>query len=584
MAKRLLIPMLLVLVLPMAARADVVHDALAAEMKRAGVNLHLDDTGPPYRMALTASDLDLHLTRGVWGEVLSQEDTRRRILKADVRVGSYDDDSARFGGRGGGITVPLPVDDDPTALRHAIWLGVDQAYKSALKTMSQKTAWRRTRAKEVESIPDYTAAGPVEKLAPLPPFKVDHAQTTQIAKRLSAIFKAHPEIQDALVEVGVWRVTHRYRDTEGNITRTARSLAQVEVVAKTQAVDGLPLSSFRTFYVASLEELPALSEMEKEVESLARGLVAQIKAPKVDDFDGPVLFEGDASAQLFRALLVDHLSGTTAPPPSHAFSSSGSGLSAKIGRRLFPKGWTVYDNPLRKTWRGKKLLGAFEVDEEGVLAERIPVVKNGMLKTLLMSRIPAKKIAKTNGHGRASPGGPVAGRPGNVILSAPRGVTDRALRKKLLKLARDEGYGHAYIVRRLADPGVQGPLGGEAAGRHLFSRQEVAVPIPVEMVRLDLAGRETVVRNAELKNVRIRDLRQLRDVSRVQVVYNYMNPSLNVGGPVMPAGSGPQTALPTTIVAPAFILPMVELRALEMESARPPLLERPAFSKKTLRK
>jgi hypothetical protein len=559
------------------AKMDVVDAAIKSEMDRAMKGLRLDDAGPPYRMALTVTDLSLHLVRGLWGEVLSTEDLDRRALTADVNVGSYDDDSSRFGG-GRGLTLPLPVDDDPHALRHAIWLGVDQAYKRALRQMSRKKAWRQTRMAEEDRPPDYSKVGPNTHFEKRPDFARDEAKATAIAESLSGIFKAHPQIQDALVEVGQWQVVQRYRDSEGNWTRTVRRQVQVEVVAKTQAKDGLPLSNFRTFYAESMDELPPLSSMEKDARAMAKALVAQIDAPKIKEYDGPIYFEGEAAAQLFRALLVDHLSGTTAAPPANNFASSGGGLAAKLDRRILPRGWSVIDNPLKKTWKKEKLLGSFDVDQEGAKAERVVLVKNGMLKTLLMSRIPSKKFKRTNGHGRASPGGPVAGRPGNVIVLAPGGKTQNALKRRLLKLASEEGYKHAYIVRRLADPGIQGPLGGEAAGRHLFGNQEVAVPLPVEMVKLDLRGKETPVRSAEIKSLRLRDLRQIRDVSKDKIVVNFMNPALNVGGPNMPAGSGPQTSLPTSLVVPEVILPMVELRPLEMESERPPLLDRPTFA------
>jgi len=53
-----------------------------------------------------------------------------------VRIGDYKQDS--YFGRGQGESSILPLDDDPIALRHQIWLATDDAYKAAGQALAEK--------------------------------------------------------------------------------------------------------------------------------------------------------------------------------------------------------------------------------------------------------------------------------------------------------------------------------------------------------------------------------------------------------------------------------------------------------------
>ena len=60
------------------------------------------------------------------------------MARVTVRVGDYKTDSS--GGRGDGALELAALDDDPIALRSALWAATDTAYKSALAAYAQKQA------------------------------------------------------------------------------------------------------------------------------------------------------------------------------------------------------------------------------------------------------------------------------------------------------------------------------------------------------------------------------------------------------------------------------------------------------------
>jgi hypothetical protein len=65
-----------------------------------------------------------------------------------------------------------------------------------------------------------------------------------------------------------------------------------------------------------------------------------------------------------------------------------------------------------------QLIGGYKIGDEGVAAQRIDVVKNGVLKTLLTSRIPSANNQTSNGHARrTADGGAFRGSAANLFVT-----------------------------------------------------------------------------------------------------------------------------------------------------------------------
>ena len=73
-----------------------------------------------------------------FGAVRESQRVRYRVLRVVVRIGDYKQDS--YYGIGMGETNILPLDNDPIALRHQIWLATDDAYKEAVRGVTEKQA------------------------------------------------------------------------------------------------------------------------------------------------------------------------------------------------------------------------------------------------------------------------------------------------------------------------------------------------------------------------------------------------------------------------------------------------------------
>src|SRR5205823_7622667 len=67
------------------------------------------------------------------------------------------------------------------------------------------------------------------------------------------------------------------------------------------------------------------------------------------------------------------------------------------------------------------------------------VIKDGVLKNFLMSRMPIKNFSESNGHGRNQPGLMPTGRQGNLIVTSTQTVPETQMRQKLVDEVKKQG-------------------------------------------------------------------------------------------------------------------------------------------------
>ena len=94
-------------------------------------------------------------------------------------------------------------------------------------------------------------------------------------------------------------------NSAGSTIEDGANLLRIEIVARTQADDGMVLADHASFASRSFEDLPSTEVLTKAAKELAVRLEKLRVAPVVDDYAGPVLFEGKAAPQLLRFLLAD---------------------------------------------------------------------------------------------------------------------------------------------------------------------------------------------------------------------------------------------------------------------------------------
>jgi predicted Zn-dependent protease len=543
-----------------------VRKAMEDELARSMKDLHMGDDEPrPYFIAYTISDLNQATTSATLGATTAAHAYRGRLLRTEIRVGDANFDNSNF--EGGTQVESIPIEDDYAALRREIWLRSDEAYKNAVETLARKrsAAAGQAAADEDDGIADFSPQASARVEVPFTAGPADPEALRETVRKLSQILASYPEIYGSHVTGTTAVVRRRLATSEGTWVDDSQRTVRVDVVADTQADDGMKLKSFVPFSALEPSGLPPFAEMEKAVRAMAKELVAVRHAPVATSGAGAVLFEGPAAAQIIKMLIGDQLGGT--PPPKTASAASDDGqqsvLANKIGQRVAAPILSLVDDPLLAAAPGKApVFGGYRFDDEGVPAQRVSLIEKGVLKSLLMSRTPRKEIAKSNGHGRAPRFAGVRAHVGTLVLTGEKARKRSELIAELGKIAKGGGV-TTYIVRLLDDGSIPGDLDDLTALFSFGGGSHGPPPLRPLIVYKLSQGKETLVRGVTLENLLPRSFKEVSATGNEPVVYNYLD------------GGGGFSGVPSTIIAPALLFPDVDVRRQPGKHRKPPVYPSP---------
>jgi TldD protein len=467
---------------------DPTLKAMQAELDREKTQLVLQDMQRPFFIEYRMDDINTFEAVANYGALIREEGGRQRILRVTVRVGNYKLDSST--GRGEGTVVLAPSDSDPDALRYALWSATDEAYKNALRAYSAKEAalkrFQSTRAED-----DFAQVKPVTHIAPLVKLDIDRNEWKKRIIDASGLYATDPEVKSFAehVQYSTSNVRglamNRYLvNTEGTVVRQGYTGYSAMVSLGGQATDGMAIARDNGSTAAEAKDLESASAFHKRVIDDLKSLEALRNAPLVaaEDYHGPVLFSGDAATDVFTRVFVP---GVEAERPELGTTARTTGpYNTSYKSRVLPELLSVTDDPLQTKFEGKPLLGAYEVDDEGVPAQSVDIVSNGTLQNYLIGREPIKDFPSSNGHGRAAPAQAAHARVGVLIVKPKETVPAAELNKKLLEMAKDRGT-DVYAVETMG--------GNEVTPRLLY--------------RVHPDGTRQLVRGAAFDEVDARSLR-----------------------------------------------------------------------------
>ena len=253
------------------------------------------------------------------------------------------------------------------------------------------------------------------------------------------------------------------------------------------ADDGMEVQNYYAKYVARPADLPSAEEASKSLAAAGNELVALRSSPLVPDYTGPMLFDAPAAGSLLAQILPPSLSGARGPLSMlPRFDEMMQGLggrsewTGRVGTRVLPNGVSLVDDPTVGAYQGKPVIGGYDVDDEGVRAQRVSIVDNGILKDLLMSRRPGPESYGSNGHARSALLSDSHALPSNLIFESNAAQSPADLKKKFLSLCKDDGHEWCIEVRRMDNPAISSvrqedfnETVGATGGRN-FERRTVA--------------------------------------------------------------------------------------------------------------
>jgi predicted Zn-dependent protease len=520
------------------AEKDPVLKAMLEELDRSMSQLQLPGFSKPFFIQYRIEEVDEFETKAEYGASEGSTRHRDRVARVTVRTGDYKTDSS--GERGDGSLELAGLDDDPIALRSALWQATDQAYKAALAAYAQKQA----ELKQVQTPPqadDFSHENPVISLAEPARLLVDEDAWTERVARASGLYRTDETVKAGAAGVQYSTASFRARvkttwlaNSEGTIVRKTATEFDETFGVGTQADDGMRLD--RSFASSG----PALTDLDPE-EKFNRHALDEIaslstlrKAPVVEEeYHGPLLLSADAGADTFMSLLGGAVVATR--PRLGTEARTNGPFASSFQARVLPEFLDVVDDPELKSYDGKGLLGAYGVDDEGVPAQAVKLVADGRLENYLIGREPVRDFPQSNGHGRAGVTGAPRPTIGVLKISAGNGLSGEELNQKLLQMAKDRGLKSVYFVET---------MGGELTPRLLY--------------RVNLDGTRELVRGAVLDDI---DQRALR--SSVEAAGNTLWVANYYGD------------VPQTVLAPALLLDDATVRRANEKNDKLPFYPPP---------
>jgi TldD protein len=471
-----------------ASAADPLLAAMQAELAREKELLVLPGMQRPYFMEYRLEDIHEYEAVANYGAVTAESETRQRVVRVQVRIGDYTSDSSSA--RGDGSLALAPTDNDAAALRFALWSATDEAYKNALRAYATKQA----ALKQYQNPPtanDFTPVKPVVRVEPLLKLDVDRADWKKRLADASGLFAAAPEVKGFAADVQYSSATlnalvvNRYTvNTDGTVLRHGYSGYSDSIAVGGQAADGMQLGRSNGSTATAAAGLESWAALRQRTIDNLKSFNELRNAPIFDaeDYHGPVLFSGDAAADVINRLFVPNVEADR--PDMGTMARTQGAYQSSLHSPVLPAFLSVVDDPTLHEFDGHTLVGAYSVDDEGVPVNPVTVVDHGKLVDYLIGREPVKDFPESNGHGRAAPGQAEHSRSGVLMVKDVEPLTTEQMRAKLLSLAKDQDR-DVYEVQTLA--------GGDLTPRLLY--------------RVSPDGKRTLVRGAVFDELDQRSLR-----------------------------------------------------------------------------
>jgi len=531
---------------------DVLLTTVEKELHRGQSELAKQDPAP-YFTSYNVVDGETLVIMSAEGGVLTSSLTRRRSADVSMRIGTPSLDNTHDQERLSGITSgQLPERDDPDAIARVLWKLTYEEYRKARQAFTNVKTKTAVRAKDEDDSPDFSQEKPSTYIqeTPLPPFP-DQKVWEELARRYSAAFRAYPQVEEALVFLSADRSRSYLVSTEGTKIVTHNAIFRIVIEAETRADDGMQLMRVETFQFSDPAQAPSEAEVAASVKKMAADLAALRAAPLAEPYNGPALLSGRAAAVFFHEVLGHRVEGQR-----QRGRDEGQTFTKKVNEKIMPEFLSVTDDPTMRTLGNTELSGFYRFDDEGLPATRVEVVKDGILKSFLMGRLPVKNFSNSNGHGRGEAGRMPVGRQGNLIVTSSKTIPDSQLRARFIDEIKKQGKPYGLYFED-----IQG-------GFTLTTREtpQAFQVLPVMVWRVYADGRpDELVRGVDIVGTPLTVLTQIAATGDTTSVFNG----------ICGAESG---SVPVSAAAPAMLFSEMEVQKRKYGDTRPPILPPPAVS------
>lgn len=474
---------------------------------------------PPYYVDYQVSDIEFVRISSSFGSLIQSDHERSRILKTNVRLGDYQFDNTHRTEQSGipdyesydmggidGYTL-LPLDNNANAVKFTIWQSTEGAYRAAL---DQYRYIRSPTTKPLAtSVPDFSKEQPskyFEKANETLQNSFDKKAWEDQTRSYSSLFLTNKDLVTGEVLLSAIQQRDYFVSSEGSEVVQNSTHFYVYVMGSIRASDGDILPLHKTYFGFSADQLPGREVIERDIRELIAKLEALKTAPVAEPYTGPAILHAQAAGVFFHEIFGHRIEG-------HRLKDEmdGQTFRAQVKEQVLPSSISVTFDPTVSSVDDKLLNGHYKFDNEGIRAQRVKAVENGILKQFLMSRTPLDNFVHSNGHGRSSPGVRTVSRQSNLIVESTKSNSMEDLRKLLIRECRRQGRKYGYLFRDV--------MGG-------FTNTDRVTPnafniFPTEVYRIYADGRpDELVRGVDLIGTPLAMFAEIMATGKEREVFN----------------------------------------------------------------
>jgi len=539
-------------------KRSVMLDAMTAELSRSMEQFKKLQT-PPYFLSYEVVETETSTISGSFGTlVASSPPSRRRQVGIDLRVGSYELDNTRP--IRGAMPIfndqfnmyPMPVEDDPAAIRALLWYYTDQRYKRAVEQLISVKTNVKVKAEETDKSGDFSPAkAEVYHDSDPPNLQVDRKLWEDKVRKYTAPFQRYGNIYSANSTFTAEKETRWFVSSDGASIQTGQTAYRLSVSAFAKASDGMELPLMEHMYSPTLNGLPKDEAVLEKVQQMTKNLMALKLAPVMEPYVGPAILSPRATGVIFHEIFGHRIEGQREKREGQSQT-----FRDKVGQKVLPEFISVFSDPTQTKAGTTELAGTYKFDNEGVKARRVTIVENGVLKNFLMSRLPLDHFPESNGHGRRAAGYNVAGRQSNLMVVASKTVTPAELKNQLIEEVKKRNLPYGLYFEDIAG-------GFTSVGRNVPNFFSV---IPTMVYRIYPDGHEELVRGVDLIGTALTTFNKILAADNQYAAFNG----------ICGAESGP---VPVSAGGPGLLFSEIEVQKKPKSQELSPILAPPSDDK-----
>lgn len=541
---------------------DPLVEIMKEEVERE-MNLLKYEDFPPYFIDYRINEIKSYTVSSSFGSIVSEGENFGRVLTTSVRVGDYKLDNTREvdgenpydQGLGRMGTFQIPFENEADAIKQVLWHATENEYRAAVATYHAVQGKMNLQTRQASSVPDFSKEAPTVYIEePITNFDsfFETEQMKNKIKKLSSIFLDDQAIFAGNVDFEFWVERKYYVNSEGANIAQNQTFANMQISGAIKADDGSVMPLLKSYFTFTPEAFPSDEVLESEIKELIIKLKKLKSAPIAEAYSGPAILSAQAAGVFFHEIFGHRIEG-------HRLKSDVDGQTfvGKQGESILPDNLTIISDPTLTKLGDVDLIGFYKYDDEGVKSQRVEIIKDGKLQNFLMSRNPIDGASHSNGHGRAQAGASPVTRQSNLIVNTNKPLSNKALRKKLIKECKRQDKDYGYFIKDV----IGGFTSTDRYSPNVFNIH------PTEVYRIYVDGRpDELVRGVELIGTPLAMFATIQNAGDDQGVFTGM----------CGAESG---YVPVTAISPSLFVKQIETQMQPKSYERMPILTRPQATK-----